>query len=59
MKLFLIKTERDIYATNAESEINASHKFVIEYPDYLIEKIKEIPVESLVRMEDNDEIIFF
>ena len=59
MKLFLIKTPRDIYATNANHENEALDKFNEEYPLYKVEGIKEIPVESLVKMQDNDDIIFF
>ena len=59
MKLFLIKTPRNVYATNANFENEALDKFNEEYPLYRVDAIKEIPVESLVRMEDNDSIIFF
>ena len=59
MKLFLIKTPRDIYATNADYENEALDKFNEEYPLYKVDAIKEIPVESLVKMQDNDDIIFF
>lgn len=59
MNLYLIKTEKDIYATNANSKLEANEKFYKEYPDYNPEFVKQIPVESLVRMEDNDSIIFF
>lgn len=61
MNLYLIKTVKDVYATNAENATEAKQKFGKEYPDYYpdVEKIKKIPVESLVRMEDNDSIIFF
>ena len=59
MNLYLIKTEKDIYATNGESRGEVFNKFS-NYSDYRGElEINEIPVESLVRMEDNDSIIFF
>ena len=59
MKLFLITTEKNIYATNGDTRELVYSKFKKVYPEYLPIKISEIPVESLVRMEDNDSIIFF
>jgi hypothetical protein len=59
MKLFLIKTERDIYSTNADDENQALNKFKEEYPEYDVLGYQEIEVEALVRLEDNDDIIFF
>lgn len=59
MKLFLIITEQNKYSTNAKSREEAIQKFYNEYPDYFIDTIKEINVEDLVKLEDNDDIIFF
>jgi len=60
MNLYLIdcKTEDRKYATNAETKQQAIAKFISErgLQDF---KVEEVPVESLVRMEDNDDIIFF
>lgn len=59
MNLYLIKTDINIYATNANSASHALAKFNLEYPYYDYQSIKEIPVDSLVGMDNNDEIIFF
>lgn len=61
MNLYLIETARDVYATNANDLNEAEKKFKKEYPDYFVdvEKIKRIHVESLVQLQDNDDIIFF
>lgn len=59
MNLYLIRTEYDEYSTNAENVGEATYKFNQEYPDYEIIDILEIDVESLVRLEDNDNIKFF
>ena len=59
MKLYLIETKKVIYATSASSGVIAMEKFLKEYPDYDAIKVKEIPVESLIKMENNDDIIFF
>lgn len=61
MNLYLLKTPNEVYATNAENATEAKVKFKEEYPDYYVdlEKVKKIPVETLVRLGDNDSIIFF
>ncbi len=61
MKLYLIdcKTEDRVYATNAENREEAKSKFEEERGEGLVFGVREIPVEDMVRLENNDEIIFF
>ncbi len=59
MNLYLIKTQYGIYATNAEYEREAIDKFEDEYISYEIDSVEKIPVENLVTLEGNDDIIFF
>ena len=61
MKLYLIKTEKEWYATSAEASNEARSKFskIYEGRTQDILSIKKLSPENLIRMEDNDNIIFF